>query len=225
MVVDSSEALVWNNDNAKLTYSGEEGYRIAIDPVGGWYDTVFNLQAYYLNYLFEVGTADIAEFPTETVAAGYQVVTDVQPNETDVDLSGNVFSTAKKALVKSGALYDLVNSVNPCNVQLKFARATGLVTGSFSIWSEKEDGSAQKEITGIKHNGVLLLARDVLAPLSDDVMSAGFCSKAVKVTDENEETGKKTTRNWTFSLPFNLVGVDQGDINWWADDWGEEPRD
>ena len=223
VVVDSSEALVWNNDNAKLTYSGEEGYRIAIDPVGGWYDTVINLQTYYLNYLFEVGTEDITEFPAETIASGFQVVTDVQPNATAVDLSGNVFSTAKKALVKSGTLYDLVNSVNPCNVQVKFARATGLVTGSFSLWSEKEDGSAQKEITGIKHNGVLLLARDVLAPLSDDVMAAGFCTKAVKVTDENEETGKKTTRNWTFSLPFNLVGVDQGDINWWADDWGEEP--
>ncbi len=221
VVVDSSNALVWNNDNAKSTYSGEEGYRIAVDPVGGWYDTVINLQAYYRSYLFEVGTGDISEFPSEAVNAGYQLVTGVQPNETSVDLAGNVFSTAKKALVKNGKLYDLLGSVNPCNVQVKFARATGLVTGSFSLWSEKEDGTAQKEITGVKHNGVLLLVRDSLSPFSDDVISAGFCTKAVKVTDENEETGKKTTRNWTFSLPFNLVGVDQGDIDWWANDWGE----
>ena len=223
VVVDSSGALIWNNDNAKLTYAGEEGYRLLVDPVGGWYDTVINLQAYYLNYLFQVGTADISEFPTEVVASGYQVVTDVEPNGTPAELSGAVFSTAKKSLVKSGKLYDLVNSVNPCNVQVKLARATGIVSGTFSIWSEKEDGSAQKEISGIKHFGVLVLTRDAAAPLDDEILSAGFCTKAVKVTDENEETGKTSTRNWTFSLPFNLVGIDQGDIDWWADDWGEEP--
>ena len=222
VVVDSSQTLYWNNDNPKLTYSGEEGYSITISPVGGWYDTVVKLQTYYLDYLFQVGTADINEFPAETVDSGYQIVTDVQPNETGVDLAGDVFSTPKKALVKNGKFYDLEGSVNPCNVQLKFARATGLVTGSFSLWSEKEDGSAQKELTGIKHNGVLLLSRDAFAPLADDVISAGFCTKAVKVTDENAETGKKTTRSWTFSLPFNLVGIDQGDIDWWADDWGEQ---
>ena len=112
--------------------------------------------------------------------------------------------------------------MNPCNVQLKFARATGLVSGSFSLWSALEDGTAQKEIKNVKHNGVLLLSRDGLAPMSDDIISAGFCTKSVKVTDVNDETGKTTTRNWTFSLPFNLVGVDQGEIDWWADDWGEE---
>ena len=222
VVVDSSEALVWNNDNAKLTYAGEEGYRLSLDPVGGWYDTVFNLQAYYLNYLFEVGTADISEFPAEMVGAGYSVVTDVQPNGSGVDLAANAFTTAKQALVKNGALYDLAASVNPCNVQLKFARATGLVSGTFSIWSETEDGSAQKEIKGIKHNGVLILARDASSPFSDDMVSAGFCTQSVKLTDVDEASGKTSTRNWTLSLPFNLIGVDQGDIDWWADDWGED---
>ena len=222
VVVDSSNALVWNNDNAKLTYSGEEGYRLEVDPVGGWYDTVINLQAYYKNYLFEVGTTDISEFPAEVIDSGYQVVTDVQPNETSVGLTGNAFSIPKRTLIKNGKLYDLGGSVNPCNVQLKFARATGLVSGSFSLWSALEDGTAQKEIKNVKHNGVLLLSRDGLAPMSDDIISAGFCTKSVKVTDVNDETGKTTTRNWTFSLPFNLVGVDQGEIDWWADDWGEE---
>jgi len=95
------------------------------------------------------------------------------------------------------------------------------VTGSFSIWSENEDGTAQKEVTSIKHNGVLVIARDGYAPLPDDVASAGFCTKSVKVTDVNEDTGKTSTRNWTFSLPFNLISIDQGDVDWWADDWGE----
>ena len=224
VVVDSSQALLWNNDNAKLTYYAEDGYSIAVTPAGGWYDKVVNLQAYYLNYLFEVGTTDISEFPSETVSSGYQVVTDVQPNETEVNLAGDVFSTAKKSLVKNGKLNDLVASVNPCNVQVKLARATGIVTGSFSIWSENEDGTAQKEVTSIKHNGVLVIARDGYAPLPDDIASAGFCTKSVKVTDVNEDTGKTSTRNWTFSLPFNLISIDQGDVDWWADDWGEQPE-
>lgn len=232
IVVDSTTALVWNNDNAKLTYYNEDGWRILCDPVGGWYDTVMNLQAYYLNYAFEVGGADITEFPTELVASGYQVITDVQPNGEPVGLVNDAFSTAKKVLVKDGTLYDLVNSVNPCNVQVKLARATGLVTGSFSIWSEDEDGLKQKEITGFKHNGVLLLSRDEFSPISEDVLSVGFSLKTgVKLTDENPDTGKKTTRSWNLSLPFNLLGVDQGDVDWWADDWGwnsewgEEPID
>lgn len=225
VVVDSSNALIWNNDNAKLTYAGEEGYRLFLDPVGGWYDTVVNLQAYYLNYLLEVGTTDIWEFPTETVESGYRIVTDVQPAGTPVGVDGNAFSTEKKALVKNGGLYDLVGSANPCNVQVKLARATGLVTGSFSLWSETEDGTTQKEISGIKHNGVLILSRDGFSPIGDEVLSAGFCTKAIKVTDEDSETGKTSTRNWTFSLPFNLIGIDQGDIDWWADDWGESLDD
>ena len=222
VVVDSCETLVWKNDNAALTYSGEEGYSIDLDPVGGFYDTIINLQTHYLNCAFQVETSGIDEFPEENLAAGYVFSTDVEPNGTPVALAGDVFSTAKKVLVKDGKLNDLAASVNPLNVQVKVARATGLVSGTFSLWSENEAGTAQKEITGFKHNGVLILARDELSPLSEEVAAAGFCYKAVKVTDVNPNTGKTSSRNWTFSLPFNLLAVDQGEPDWWADDWGEQ---
>lgn len=225
VVVDSCETLVWKNDNAALTYSGEEGYSIDLDPVGGFYDTIINLQTHYLNCAFQVETSGIDEFPEENLAAGYVFSTDVEPNGTPVALAGDVFSTAKKVLVKDGKLNDLAASVNPLNVQVKVARATGLVSGTFSLWSENEAGTAQKEITGFKHNGVLVLSRDALAPLSEEVAAAGFCYKAVKVTEKNETTGRTTSRNWTFSLPFNLLAVDQGEPDWWADDWGEQPTE
>ncbi len=225
VVVDSCETLVWKNDNAALTYSGEEGYSIDLDPVGGFYDTIINLQTHYLNCAFQVETSGIDEFPEENLAAGYVFSTDVEPNGTPVALAGDVFSTAKKVLVKDGKLNDLAASVNPLNVQVKVARATGLVSGTFSLWSENEAGTAQKEITGFKHNGVLVLSRDALAPLSEEVAAAGFCYKAVKVTEKNETTGRTTSRNWTFSLPFNLLAVDQGEPDWWADDWGEQPAE
>ena len=54
-------------------------------------------------------------------------------------------------------------------------------------------------------------------------MTAGFFTQPVTVTDENPETGKKTSRKWTFSAPFNVMGVDPGEVDWWADDWGVEP--
>ena len=222
VVADSTIPLAWNSDNAKATYFGEEGYRINLDPVGGYYDKVVNLQTYYLNRGFEVETADAVDFPAESLAAGFVLSTSAEPNGATVALKGDAFSTDKKSLAKAGKLYDLAASVNPCNVQVKFVRATGLVSGSFSLWSESEDGTKQKEITGIKHNGVLLLARDAFAPLPEEVVSAGFCCKSVTVTDVNETTGKKSTRSWTFSLPFNILGIDQGERDWWADDWGED---
>lgn len=225
IVVDSTKPLVWNNDNAKLTYYNDEGWRLLCDPCGGWYDTVFNLQAYYLNYAFEVGCADITEFPTELLATGYAINTDVQPNGRPVDLVNDAFSVEKKKMVKAGKLYDLLNSVNPCNVQVKLARATGLVSGSFSLWSQSEDGTKQKEISGIKHNGILILSRDELSPLGEDVAAAGFCQGKVTVLDEVPGSTRTTKRSWTYSLPFNLIAVDQGEVDWWADDWGERPEE
>ena len=226
IVVDSSRPLVWNNDNARLTYYGEEGYRLSLDPAGGWYDKVVNLQAYYLTRAFEVSAPDASEFFTEALTANsatkdYHFVDAVQPDGTAVDLAGDAFSTARKTLVRSGTLYDLAASSNPCNVQVKLARATGLVTGTFSLWSENEDGSKQKEITGLKHFGVLVMNRDEAAPLDGEIVCAGFCTQAIKVSDYNETTGRTTSRSITASMPFNLLGVDQGEPDWWADDWGE----
>lgn len=220
IVADSSKALVWNNDDAKLTYYNEEGWKVLLDPCGGWYDTVFNLQRYYLTRDFYVRTDDIASFPEELLASGYSFVTDVQPNEFDVDLAGDAFSTEKKSLVRSGNVYDLLASANPCNVQVKLVRKTGLVTGSFSLWSENSSG-AQKEITGQKMNGVLVLSRDAACPLAEETIVAGFWNKSVKVTDTNPDTGRTSTRNWNLSLPFDVIGEDQGEIDWYADDWGE----
>ena len=95
------------------------------------------------------------------------------------------------------------------------------MTGSFSLWSENGDGSAQQQIKGMKANGVALLARDEYAPFADDVVTAGFFTQQVTVVDEDPNTGKKTNRKWIFSAPFNIIGFDLGDVDWWHDDWGE----
>ena len=221
VVVDSAEALAWNSDLAAATYANEEGFRLLLNPVGGWYDKVVNLQAYYLTRAFEVETATTAELPSEMFAVGYTASMAAEPNGTGVEVVGDAFATAKKALVRSGTLNDLKASVNPCNVQVKLTRATGLVTGSFSVWSESEDGAKQKEVTGFKHAGVLLLARDAFAPIPEEVAVAGTATKALSWSEKNPDTGRTVSRKWTWSVPFNILGIDQGEPDWWADDWGE----
>ena len=211
IVVDSTSPVAWNNDDIKKSYEGDAAWALKMWPVGGWYDTVFTLQNYYRDYAFKVKTAEITEFPKESITTtGYKMVTDVEPNGIGVDLAANAFSVAKRQFVKDGKIYDLPASVNPCNVQVKLARATGIVTGSLSVWSENADGTKQKEVSGFKHNGVLLLQRDQeVKPFGDELFTAGFLSKSLKVSresDYNPKTHKYGTRSWTFSVPFNILG-------------------
>jgi len=217
-VVDTSAALQWNNDKAALTADGETGWRIMIDPVGGYYNTTESLQAHYLTRAFAVSTVGAEAFRTEALAKGYEYVTEVLPADAAVSVSGNSISTVKRSLVKDGKTYDLENSVNPCNLQIKFARATGLVSGTLSLWSMNASG-AQKEISGLKHAGVLLYERGDDSSLDAAVMSAGFFTQTVKLTD-----GKKT-RSYTASYPFNLLATEEGEPDWYAEDWGEPAED
>ena len=205
IVVDAASPLVWNNDNASATYDGTSGFRFAPVPCGGWYDTVFNLQTYYLDSALSVGTAGVLEFPSEALPAGYQYATAAEPNGFALAFTGDTLTYDKKVLVKRGALVDLDASTNVCNVAVKLVRATGLYSGTCSLWSENAAGTAQKEITGLKHAGVLVLSRDAAAPLPPNVLGAGFVTQAVKVPSVNPVTKAPTTRAWTFSVPFNIL--------------------
>lgn len=218
--VDPTEPLLWASDNAANTYEGLEGWKYEISPVGGWYDKVVNLQAYYINAVTTVDMPESWEFPSEILPSeDYIFETEIQPKGFPVEFVGNTMTTAKKSMVKDGKLYDLKASVNPCNVQIKFTRATGIVTGSFSLWCEDSVAQAQKELTGFKHTGILLFSRAADSILADEVITAGYLSNKAKV-------GKRT---WTYSMPFNIVGEDQGEVDPWAQDkgwnpeWGEKP--
>lgn len=173
-VVDSSEALVWNNDNAALTRDGLEGWRLLPTPVGGWYDTVFNLQAHYLTGAFSLDGAAV------TVA-------------------GNNLTTEKNA---SGETTSAIT--------FTYKRATGLTSGTLTY-----DGTKS-----VKHCGVMILARDPAAPIEAEVLAPGAFTRQVTVQETNA-AGRKVTRKWIESLPFDLRVDDLGEIDWWAEDWGE----
>lgn len=222
VIADAVRALIWCNDDKSLAYDNAAGYQIALAPVGGWYDRVVNLQAYYLSRAFEIGTAEVTDYPPEFVATGNTLVEDVGPKGQGVDVVGNNITVEKQVLVKMGKLVDLGPSVNPSGVTVKFARATGLVNGSFMVWSVGSDGLSQKQIKGLAFNGVVVLARDASSPLAEEVVAPGFFTQAMTLTDI-VPGGAKKTRKWTFSAPFNLLGVEQVGLDWWADDWGVAP--
>lgn len=204
-VVDLDSLVLWNKDGAQ-TYDGES-FRLSLQPVGGWYNKLYNLQAYYLGFEFALQAGDYTLYE-EPKASGYSYVGSAF-DRLSVSLSGNAFSVPKQVLVKDPAnkkLIDLAASVNPDNVVFKFTRATGIVSGSFSIWTESDSG--QKEIKKILHYGVMPLSRPEGSFLDDTVVTAGFYLLPMKIG----------SRKWSASLPFNLVGefVDP--------DWSEPER-
>ena len=202
-VVDSSSTLYWSSDDPNATYEGKDGFRMEVIPTGGYYDTLLNLQRYYLDYKFLLDVSD--DLPSELFAAGYGLAEYGLPNEEkplEMLLAGNTPTVGKCALAKIGKtkLYDLGASVNPWNVKLTFKRATGILSGSLSVWSETADGLAQKEIKSLKHEGVLLLNRGE-SPLADNVWTAGYYLAPATL----KKTTGSGTRKWNCSLPFNIT--------------------
>lgn len=205
--------LVWNNDNGSLTHDGRQGWRKSLVPVGGWYDKIVNLQNYYRDYAYQVKTIDeISEFPKEVLPSGYNFVTlgpgdDISPDGVGVELSGNGLAAGTRKLTKTGKTYKWAEAVNPCNVKVKFARATGIASGTLSLWSEKPGTKpVAKEITGFKHYGILTMDRDADNPIDGlcapdaEVFTTGFLLKDVKIP-----VTKKKSRTWKFSTPFDIV--------------------
>ena len=222
VVADASSELSWSNDSPAASYANDAGFSVALTPVGGWYDKIACMQAYYIDYALEVGTVEVGEFPKALLTSGFAYSTVVEPDGTPVSVAVDAFATEKKVAVKAGMLVDFAKSTNICNVQVKLARATGLVSGTYSLWSESADGTKQKEITGNKHNGVLVLSRD--AACGDDSTAAfGFTARAVKLSSYDAATKRTISRNWTFSAPFDVIAVERPPVDPWDADWGEKP--
>jgi len=215
-VVDSSSLLAWYNDDPSSTYGGKEGFGLEVVPAGGWYNTLFNLQAHYLTSQFELSVSD--ELPPELLAAGYQFAVGGVPTALPVTLTGDALSVDKRSLVKeteSKTRYDLFESVNPWNVSVSFKRATGVLTGSFSIWAD--NGEKQSEIKNLKHAGVLLLSRggETSALLPDTAWTAGYYLAPTTIKE-----GSKS-RKWNASLPFCITEHPGMEVFDGIDNWGE----
>lgn len=206
--------LLWASDEPKATREGLAGFETALYPVGGWYDTVLNLQRAYLESDLSVALPEGDEALEDIrelmgLPEGYDFT--ARPEGTPVTLNGDKMEVEKQKFVTgSDRLKDWGASVNAANVKITFNRKTGLVNGSFDLWYEGTNTTKgvkeQKSVSGLKHNGVVLLARDPDGQWIDpDVLSSGFFLAPLKVTDT---TGTRpTTRTWNASYRFDINAV------------------
>lgn len=205
--------LLWADDDPKSTRDGEDGFMLSVHPVGGWFDTVSNLQRSYLESDLSVALPEGDEALTEIhealgLSEDYQFM--ARPDDTPVTLNGDKMEVEKQKFVTTNKLKDWDASVNASNVKITFNRKTGIVNGSFDLWYEGVNAKGvteQKSVTGLKHNGILLLSRDAMdQTLDPDVLSAGFFLSPLKVTDDSG--ARPTTRTWNASYQFNINAVE-----------------
>lgn len=187
-VVDSRTALEWNKDGADASYRGDS-FSIEIRPTGGWYDTVANLQRYYLQSDFSLEYQGVDSLPTEMLPAGYAFTAHSTPHGVGIRLEGDGLVADSREFVKVGSYVDLENSVNPWSATVSLNRANGLVRGTATVVS---DGAEAQTMAGtVNHYGILLMNRDSFSPLDTDVWTAGF----YQFPASNE---------WKMSLPFTI---------------------
>ena len=207
-IVSSESDLIWINAATTATYAGDAGFSIEIEPVGGYYDTILNLQTYYLNYAFSVKVEEY-DFPEELLGANEAYVCYPGLYGDYLNLIGQTITMDKAVKTMredNKKLVDWEETVNPSGFTMTFKRATGIYNGQFDIYAGDADAgeeTKQTKLGSYKHQGVLLLSRDeTTAALSfDDGVMPGFWTAALTIKDE--ETNK--TRKFTASLPFMIV--------------------
>lgn len=175
-VASEGQALRWLNTDKAASSDGKAGYGLALEPIGGYYNTVYNLQRYYLDEEFHIKGLDLDEIPAEFF--GGKIPT-VYPGSFDAILDWQINS--------------LKLASNPANIKFTFKRATGIWTGTFDIFVEGQS----KKFGGksYSHQGVLVMYRDPAATIGEDVPMMGFYQLPIK----------SGGRSWTASLPFDVV--------------------
>ena len=197
---DACSDISWTKDGASSTYDGA-GFKLSLSPVGGWYDTVVNLQRHYIDRDFSVETEPVTGIPEYLRYPGVSYVADTTPRGVALKLEGNVLSPVATRFVmeENGRRVDLSASDNPWNVKFAFERGSGLVSGTFAVISD-DGASPQQYAATLPHYGILLMNADPKSPLAD-VLTAGFYLLP------------SSKSGWLLSRPFN-VRMKTADHDW-----------
>jgi hypothetical protein len=151
--------LYWVNDDPNATRDGEEGYAWTVEAVGGFYNTLLNLQTYYLNQSLTVGDMTFDGLPEQLDATYTKLLYWPGFDEAiPLTLVGSSFAQERRVLardVNNARLNDFEASVNPCNLNVNLNRNTGIFQGNFGLWYGNDLGTLQREQAGIRIQGVM----------------------------------------------------------------------
>ena len=198
----SADALRWICVNPLATYSGDRGFVLDLEPVGGYYNTVYNLQRYYLEEQFLIDGIDIEAIPAEFFGGKDPVVYPGSSGAIALDWAMNKLSIAK----------------DPSGMTLSFVRTTGIFTGKFDIGTTNVNSKGTvttSRIGSCSHFGVLPIVRDEEASIqpAQAVMMGAYQAEMKLPTP-----GKSTKRSWKASLPL-VIRAEKRPEGWDQENW------
>jgi hypothetical protein len=233
---DSDPTLQWWNRTPTCVYgaagataSDTTGFRNSLAAAGGFYDTVMNLQTYYLNKALSFtdrtdypGTAVTERLPADNDGkdgiSGYLLLSDdlLLPFGTNIVVGAQTLSASARTLVTNdtdqatSSMLDYVNfdeSGNVAGLTLSLTRATGLFSGSFNLVYERENanGAFVRRTRKVSHKGVHTPVRPdrTTDDPSEGVQGAGF----YLIPDTGsylDSTGRAKTYSFNWSFAFEL---------------------
>ncbi len=208
------QGLLWVNTDPRSVYgynpvTGElpdhvSGFTNLVDVAGGFYDTAMNLEAFYGGTTLKIGSvfAAPADFDGEQGGSGFGLVSVPDPLRLPAVASGlTALDFPRSVWVKNGALIDFAASVNPWQMTVRPNRATGIYTGSCSLYYQWSDGAGKsvQKSKSVSLKGVFLPVRAAYQAYGDWL---GFY--LVPDTYRYDVNGKPQSYRFNWSYDFSL---------------------
>jgi hypothetical protein len=189
----------WENRNPQATSVYGEGFNRELSLVGGWYDKVGNLSAYYQGKVLSA-SADAGTSAPELIV-GVNRYTSASWKFSDIALTPVLKSGAMTGLAvipKAGLPVNLgdnswnYDAENTAALTIGLTRATGIFKGTFKTWFDY--GTATHSSKSISYEGVLTPDWEAT---NDFVEGRGFFLWADKALNPQ---GKTYPFNWSYDF-------------------------
>jgi hypothetical protein len=199
-ILDEESLFRWKNNNPQATsVYGDGGFNRELELVGGWYDKIGNLSAYYQGKVLSA-SADAGTSAPELIV-GVNRYTSASWKFSDIALTPVLKSGAMTGLAvipKAGLPVNLgdnswnYDAENTAALTIGLTRATGIFKGTFKTWFDY--GTATHSSKSISYEGVLTPDWEAT---NDFVEGRGFFLWADKALNPQ---GKTYPFNWSYDF-------------------------
>ena len=156
--------FVWESRNPRATGEHGVGFVRELGLVGGWYDLLGNLYAYYADRALETGTSDHARVPELIVGSNAYPAVWWDPAGLTLRVLTNRYGVmtglaapAWGAPIGTNAGYDYQTPTNAVRLALSWVRATGAFRGTFRAWF---DYGRTHTYRNVGYSGLMLPGRE-----------------------------------------------------------------